>query len=195
MRLVISKHSKISEPRISRNHLSDKEGEIIYNKANEIMQMPIFISEKYPISLEEITAHANQVKRQHGLKVLVIDYLQMLYPAKNILKPQKQMASEIMIDLKQLAISLGVPIIIASQLSKDLESRKDKVPIISDFAEEAIAQYADKVLFLYRDDYYGIKKKSAKGIAHVIIAKNRNGALCNILLKYCSETNIFEDIE
>ena len=194
MRLIISKHSQVPETRINRNSLSEKESEIVHTKANELAQMPIFICDKYPISLEEIMTQANQIKKLHGLKLLVLDYLQMLYSSADVSKTQEQIVSNIMIELKQMAKSIGVPIIVTSQLSKGLESRKDKVPILSDFADEAIAKHADKVLFLYRDEYYGINKNK-KGVARVIIAKNRNGPLCSICMKFRQEINAFENAE
>ena len=127
------------------------------------------------MGISQIRARAKRLKRQNGLGLLVIDYLQLMLGSNREDNRQAEVA-QISRSLKVLARELHVPILALSQLNRNLESRPDKRPMLSDLRDSgALEQDADVVLFVYRDDYYNPQSPDA-GIAEVIVAKNRNGA-------------------
>ena len=136
---------------------------------------------------------ANLEKRLYGLDFIVVDYLQLMFCNEKSQNKQQEV-SEISRQLKLIARELNIPVIALSQLSRSLESRVDKRPMLSDLRESgAIEQDADIVIFLYRDEYYNPDSQD-QGIAEVIIGKHRNGALGTIKLKFIPEYTKFKNI-
>ena len=199
---LLSVHAQIPIDKIRFQNLGVAEKERLSKGAKALKKLPIYICDKYPITFKEMESYANHVKKQHGLQLAMVDNLQMLYPSPfNRSEIQEQVVIDTMSGLKDLAKNLAIPVLVSSKLSKLVETRKgNKVPILSDFdAESAIPKYADKVLFLYRAEYYGVDKdfegNSTKGIAEVIVAKNRNGAVATRQLKYISQFTAFGEIQ
>lgn len=144
-------------------------------------------------TVAEIRVKALRLQRQHGLDCIVVDYLQQLSPSRKT-GNRVQEVSEISRDLKRLAKELGVPLIVLSQLSRDLEKREDKRPMLSDLRDSgAIEQDADVVVFLYRQSYYD--KASTDDTTEVIVAKNRNGPLGMAKLMFIKTRTKFVNLE
>ncbi len=141
---------------------------------NKFYQAPMYIDDTSTISVSEIRAKCRRLKQTKNLKLVVIDYLQLMQSSKRT-ESRQQEISEISRSLKILSKELDVPVIALSQLSRNVENRSDKRPMLADLRESgAIEQDADMVMFLYRDDYYN-KESQDRGIAECIIAKHRNG--------------------
>jgi replicative DNA helicase len=166
-----------------------------------LAKAPIFIDDTPALNIFELRAKARRLVHNHGVGVIIIDYLQLMSGhADGKGSNREQEISKISRDLKGLAKELQVPIIALSQLSRDVEKRKDgnKMPQLSDLRESgAIEQDADMVMFLYRPEYYEINTnemgESNKGETHVRIAKHRNGQLDTIKLRAILEFQRFED--
>lgn len=141
---------------------------------NKFYQAPMFIDDTATITVSEIRAKCKRLKQTHQLELIVIDYLQLMQ-APGRVESRQQEISSISRSLKILAKELDIPVIALSQLSRNVESRSDKRPMLSDLRESgAIEQDADIVMFLYRDEYYN-KESEDKGVAECIIAKHRSG--------------------
>ncbi|MDD3861305.1 MAG: replicative DNA helicase [Candidatus Gracilibacteria bacterium] len=177
--------------------LSDDDFAKIGGVMDELNSMKIYIDDSVGNSISELKAKARRLKMEHGLDVLVIDYLQLM-SAGNFSSYQSnrvQEISEISRALKALARDLNIPIIALSQLSRAVEMRPSKIPQLSDLRESgAIEQDADVVLMLYREDYYE-EDTDRKGITDVFIRKHRNGPIGHIELAFKKEQMKFLDIE
>lgn len=177
--------------------LSDDDFGKIGGVMDELNSMKIFIDDSVGNSISELKAKARRLKMEHGLDVLIIDYLQLM-SAGNFNSYQSnrvQEISEISRALKALARDLNIPIIALSQLSRAVEMRPSKVPQLSDLRESgAIEQDADVVLMLYREDYYE-EDTDRKGVTDVFIRKHRNGPIGHIELAFKKEQMKFLDIE
>lgn len=155
----------------------------------------IFIDDTPGIRINEIRAKCRRLKQEHGLGMIVIDYLQLIQGSGRSGENRQQEVSEISRSLKALARELDVPVIALSQLSRGVEQRQDKRPMMSDIRESgAIEQDADIVAFLYRDDYYD-KESENKNIIEIIIAKQRNGPVGTVQLAFIKEYNKFVNLE
>ncbi|TWI83729.1 replicative DNA helicase [Lacibacter cauensis] len=188
---ILSAESEIMLEKISRGKLEDHEVQELYKKGIEpLAKAPIYIDDSAALNIFELRAKARRLVNKHGVGLLIIDYLQLMSGAGNKNTNREQEISTISRGLKQLAKELHIPIIALSQLSRDVEKRKDgnKMPQLSDLRESgAIEQDADMVLFLYRPEYYDITSnefgESNRGETHVRIAKHRNGSLETIKLR------------
>lgn len=188
---VLSAQSEIPLEKISRGKLEEHEMTQLVQKGIEpLTQAPIFIDDTAALNIFELRAKCRRLKNHHNVGLIIIDYLQLMSGSGERNSNREQEISKISRDLKGLAKELSVPIIALSQLSREVEKRKEgmKVPQLSDLRESgAIEQDADMVLFLYRDEYYGLKHnehgESTEGEVMVKIAKHRNGALETIYLK------------
>lgn len=164
--------------------------EHVISKTGRIQKAPIFIDDSPEMSILDIRAKARRMAQKHGIKLIVVDYLQLMRGHRKSNGNREQEIAEISRGLKALAKELSIPVIALSQLSRAVESRGgDKRPQLSDLRESgAIEQDADMVGFLYRPEYYGITQDASgtptKGIGEIIIAKNRQGALDTIVLKF-----------
>src|SRR5450631_538001 len=189
---ILSAESEIWLEKISRGKLEEHEMKQLYAKGiQRLAQAPIFIDDSAALNIFELRAKCRRLKNKHNVGLIIIDYLQLMSgTGDNRNGNREQEISKISRDLKGLAKELQVPIIALSQLSREVEKRKEgnKMPQLSDLRESgAIEQDADMVMFLYRPEYYDITSnemgESNKGETHVRIAKHRNGTLETIKLR------------
>ena len=162
--------------------------------AAKISDYPIFIDDSPAQALFEIKTRARKIFLEKGIKLLIIDYLQLLHVDKKF-ETRYQEVSEISRSLKQIAKELSIPVIALSQLSRQVESRTDKRPLLSDLRDSgAIEQDADLILFLYRDIVYN-KSTLYPDLVEVIVGKQRNGPTGVVNLKYVKEYTLFDEID
>lgn len=155
----------------------------------------IFIDDTPGIRISDIRSKCRRLKQENGLGMILIDYLQLIQGSGRSGENRQQEVSEISRSLKELARELKVPVIALSQLSRGVEQRQDKRPMMSDIRESgSIEQDADIVAFLYRDDYYD-KESENKDIIEIIIAKQRNGPVGTVSLAFVKEYNKFVNLE
>ena len=173
--------SKVDSQKIRTGDLEDSDWERLIESANIIGNSNLIIDDTPGISIGELKSKCRKYKLEHNLGIIIIDYLQLMTAGGKV-ESRQQEISEISRSLKSLARELNVPVVALSQLSRAVEKRDDKRPMLSDLRESgAIEQDADVVMFLYRDDYYN-KESEKKGIAEVIIAKQRNGPIGTVEL-------------
>ncbi len=171
---VLAMNSSVDAQSIRTGKLSDNDWSRLIESARIIGDAPLIIDDTPGISINELRSKCRRFKIEHGLGMIIIDYLQLMTAGKKT-ESRQQEVSEISRSLKALARELQCPVIACSQLSRTVEQRPDKRPMLSDLRESgAIEQDADVVMFLYRDEYYN-KASEQKGIAEVIISKQRNG--------------------
>ena len=188
---ILSAESEIWLEKIARGKLEEHEMKQLYKKGIEkLSKAPIFIDDSAALNIFELRAKCRRLKNKHNIGMIIIDYLQLMSGSADRNSNREQEISKISRDLKGLAKELQVPIIALSQLSREVEKRKEgnKIPQLSDLRESgAIEQDADMVMFLYRPDYYDVTTnemgESNKGETYVKIAKHRNGSLDTIKLK------------
>jgi replicative DNA helicase len=189
---ILSAESEIWLEKISRGKLEEHEMKQLYKKGIETLsKAPIFIDDTAALNIFELRAKCRRLKNKHNIGLIIIDYLQLMSGAGDSKGGNReQEISKISRDLKGLAKELQVPIIALSQLSREVEKRKEgnKIPQLSDLRESgAIEQDADMVMFLYRPEYYDITAnefgESNKGETYVKIAKHRNGSLDTVKLR------------
>lgn len=181
---LMSSTSGIWLEKIARGKMSDEESKTMFTKAVQpLAKTKIYIDDTPALNVFELRTRARKAKMKHGIGLVVIDYLQLMSGPgnqKNINREQE--ISQISRGLKQMAKELNIPVIALSQLSRQVESRSDKRPQLSDLRESgAIEQDADMVMFMYRPEYYGIQADengdAAQGLTLIDIAKHRNGDL------------------
>jgi replicative DNA helicase len=163
--------------------------------ANFLSQAPIYIDDTPAITVLEARAKARRLMSEHGVDVIMVDYLQLMRASgKAASESREREISEISRSLKALAKELNVPVIALSQLNRALEQRQDKRPIMADLRESgAIEQDADVILFIYRDEVYN-KETPDVGIAEIIIAKQRNGPVGKVRLRFAHEFTRFDSL-
>jgi len=162
--------------------------------AGPLSESPIFIDDTPGISVLEVRAKARRLKNKGNLDIIIIDYLQLM-TSPGAVESRQQEISQISRSLKGIAKELNVPVVALSQLSRAVESRPDKRPMLSDLRESgAIEQDADVVFFVYREEYYKPEEESCKGIAEVIIGKQRNGPVGSVKLSFIREYARFENL-
>jgi replicative DNA helicase len=170
---MLSAEARVSLTNIRSGTLSDEEWSRLARRMGEINDAPLFIDDSPNLSMMEIRAKARRLKQRHDLKLVVIDYLQLMTSGKRV-ENRQQEVSEFSRQLKLLAKELNVPVIAISQLNRSPEQRADKRPQLSDLRESgSIEQDADVVILLHRDDLYDSQNRS--GEADLIVAKHRNG--------------------
>ncbi len=170
---MLSAEARVGLNNIRAGNLNDEEWSRLARRMGEISAAPLFIDDSPNLSLMEIRAKARRLKQRHDLKLIVIDYLQLMSSGKKV-ESRQQEVSEFSRQLKLLAKELDVPVIAISQLNRSPEQRSDKKPMLSDLRESgSIEQDADLVILLHRDDMYDQQNRS--GEADLIIAKHRNG--------------------
>ncbi len=188
---ILSAESEILLEKIARGKLEEHEMKQLYKRGIErLSKAPIFIDDSAALNIFELRAKCRRLKNKHNIGMIIIDYLQLMSGSADRNSNREQEISKISRDLKGLAKELQIPIIALSQLSREVEKRKEgnKMPQLSDLRESgAIEQDADMVMFLYRPEYYDITAtefgESNKGETHVKIAKHRNGSLETIKLR------------
>jgi replicative DNA helicase len=189
---MISSLGRVDQHHIRTGNLTDEDWARITSAIHILSEAKIFIDDTPAMSPNEIRARARRLKRQHGLGLIVIDYLQLMQVHGGSENRATEI-SEISRSLKAMAKELKVPVIALSQLNRSLEQRPDKRPIMSDLRESgAIEQDADLVVFIYRDEVYN-EDSPQKGVAEIIIAKQRNGPIGKSLLTFLGKYTKFEN--
>lgn len=191
---LLSSESGIPHHHIRNATISSDEWVSLTNVAARLSQMKIFIDDTALLTSMDVRAKARKLKMEHNVQFLVIDYLQLLHSSKKH-ENRHQEVSEISRSLKALAKELNVPIIALSQLSRAVDSRMDKRPMLSDLRESgAIEQDADLIAFLYRDVVYNPETEHP-ALAELIIGKQRNGPTGTVFLHFARELTKFEDTQ
>lgn len=199
-RLIVSE-AEITSDKIKVGNLSDNEWERLDYRIKRLEDAKIFIDDTPAISIFELRAKCRRLKRQHDIDIIIIDYLQLMSGSGDAKGNREQEVSNISRSLKGVAKELNVPVIALSQLNRSVEIRTgSKRPQLSDLRESgAIEQDADMVLFIHRPEKYGILQddegNSLKGLAEIILAKHRNGALGDVNLKFVSEYAKFIEMD
>jgi len=201
---LISSETGLSSDKLRTGSLATHEWEQLNVKVKSLEQAPLFIDDTPSLSIFDLRAKARRLASQHGIKLIIIDYLQLMTAALNHKGGNReQEISTISRNLKALAKELDIPVIALPQLSRAVETRTgSKRPLLSDLRESgAIEQDADIVSFIYRPEYYGIEewddeeRSPTAGQAEFIVAKHRNGAADTIKLKFIGELGRFENLE
>jgi replicative DNA helicase len=170
---MLSSEARVALNSIRSGQLSDEDWSRLARRMGEISEAPLFIDDSPNLSMMEIRAKARRLKQRHNLKLIIIDYLQLMTSGKRV-ENRQQEVSEFSRQLKLLAKELEIPIIAISQLNRSPEQRSDKRPMLSDLRESgSIEQDADMVIMLHRDDVYDSQNRP--GEADLIVAKHRNG--------------------
>jgi replicative DNA helicase len=194
MRLLCAE-GNIDAQRLRTGSLTDEDWGKLTMAMGSLASTGIFIDDTPGVRISDIRSKCRRLKQEHGLGMILIDYLQLILGSGRSGENRQQEVSEISRSLKQLARELQVPVIALSQLSRGVEQRQDKRPMMSDIRESgSIEQDADIVAFLYRDDYYD-KESEAKNIIEIIIAKQRNGPTGTVQLAFVKEYNKFVNLE
>ena len=192
---------QIQGDKIKSGRLDDHEWERLDSKIKELYDAPIYVDDTPSLSIFELRTKARRLVREHGIKILIIDYLQLMNASGMNYGSREQEVSMISRSLKGLAKELNIPIIALSQLNRGVESRQGegKRPQLSDLRESgAIEQDADIVCFIHRPEYYKITEDeygSTAGLAEIIISKHRNGATGLVRMKFESDYVLFKDEE
>ncbi|MEG3191187.1 replicative DNA helicase [Lysobacter sp. D1-1-M9] len=191
---LISSNGRVNAQRLRSGQLEDEDWSRVTSAIRMLRDAKIFIDDTPGLSPDVLRAKARRLKREHDVGLIVIDYLQLMaVPGNN--ENRATEISEISRSLKHLAKELNVPVIALSQLNRSLESRADKRPVMADLRESgAIEQDADVIVFIYRDDYYNKENSPDKGLAEVIIGKQRNGPTGSIKLKFFGEYTRFDNL-
>ncbi len=197
---LISAEAELPSSKIRTGQLNNEEWQKLDYRARKLEEAPIFIDDTPAISIFEFRAKCRRLKRQHNIDIVIIDYLQLMTGPPESRGNREQEVSNISRSLKGIAKELSIPIICLSQLNRSVESRPDKRPQLSDLRESgAIEQDADVVAFIHRPEYYGFtedeNQMSLRGIAEIIIAKHRNGAVGDVRLRFQHEFTRFVDLE
>ncbi len=188
---LFSLESRVDAQQLRTGELKDSDWEKLVESAGVIGSSKLIIDDTASISITEMRSKCRKFKLEHGLDVVIIDYLQLMTGSGKRQEGRQQEVSEISRSLKAMARELQVPVLALSQLSRAVEQRPDKRPMLSDLRESgAIEQDADVVMFIYRDDYYN-KDSERKGIAEIIIAKQRNGPIGTVDLVWLPEYTKF----
>ena len=192
---LFSLESQVDAQALRTGNMKDSDWEKLIEGAGIIGQSNLIIDDTPGISVSELRSKCRKYKLEHGLDIVIIDYLQLMTGSVGKSSESRQQEiSEISRSLKALARELSVPVIALSQLSRAVESRPDKRPMLSDLRESgAIEQDADVVMFIYRDEYYN-KDSEYKKQAEIIIAKQRNGPVGTVHLAWLGEYTKFANL-
>lgn len=189
---LISAEAKVPMKKLRNGFLDPEEWAKVGVATGRLAESPIFIADVPNVTVLEIRAIARRLKAEGKLDMILIDYLQLIKGRERSDNRQQEI-SDISRTLKGLARELNVPVIALSQLSRATEQRSDRRPMLSDLRDSgAIEQDADVVIFLYRDEYYN-EESELKGLAEVIIGKQRNGPVGTVYLRFFNEITKFED--
>ena len=192
---LFSLESRVDAQALRSGNLADSDWEKLIEGAGTIGRSNLIIDDTPGISISELRSKCRKYKLEHDLKLVIIDYLQLMSGSGRNSDSRQQEISEISRSLKALARELNVPVIALSQLSRAVEQRPDHRPMLSDLRESgAIEQDADVVMFIYRDDYYN-KDSENKNIAEIILAKQRNGPIGTVNLVWLPQYTKFANME
>ncbi|MFQ3307057.1 MAG: replicative DNA helicase [Candidatus Midichloriaceae bacterium] len=208
---ILSMETKIDGSKIRVGKVNKEEFKVLSKKVINLNDIPIIIDDTPALTISAIRTKARRMKRQYNLSFLVIDYLQLISGSKRNKENRVQEIAEISQGLKAIAKELDIAVLAASQLSRAVETRDDKRPMLSDLRESGnIEQDSDIVMFIYREEYYLSRKipssdenkliewqekmEKVGNIAEIIIAKHRNGAVGNFSLRFDNKTTTFDDL-
>ncbi|WP_110780597.1 replicative DNA helicase [Rhodopseudomonas faecalis] len=208
---ILAEQTGISSASIRRGGITERDFDKIRDYAIELQSLPLFVDETGGLSIAQLCARARRLKRQKGLDLIIVDYIQLLQGSGKRSDNRVQEVTEITTSLKALAKELNVPVIGLSQLSRQVESRDDKRPQLADLRESgSIEQDADVVMFVYREEYYLQNKEPRPGTpehekwttemdlvhgkAEVIIAKQRHGPTGTVDLQFEGQFTRFSDL-
>ncbi|WP_424934183.1 replicative DNA helicase [Amaricoccus macauensis] len=209
---VLSEAARVPSHNIREGNMTEEEMRRFLEAAKQLENAPLFIDDTPALPISTIAARARRLKRQHGLDVLFIDYLQLAKPASSRSDGRVQEVSEITQGLKAIAKELNVPVVALSQLSRQVESRDDKRPQLSDLRESgSIEQDADVVMFVFREEYYKEREKpgdhdldamvkwkgemsALHGKAEVIVGKQRHGPIGTVELAFEGQFTRFSNL-
>jgi replicative DNA helicase len=190
---MLSAEARIDSWRLRTGNLQDEDFPKIGQAMAQLSEAPIFIDDSPMINVMEMRAKARRLQAEHGLGLIIVDYLQLMQGRG--LENRVQEISEISRGLKALARELDVPVIALSQLSRAVEARSPKIPMLSDLRESgSIEQDADVVMFIYREDYYE-RETERKNIADILVRKHRNGPVGEIELYFQPEFTQFRNLD
>ena len=207
---ILAEQSRIKSNDIRRGKISEEQLEQFIETSKNISELPLYIDETPAISVAALSTRARRIKRKHGLNMIVIDYIQLMRASFALNEGRVQEISEITQGLKALAKELSVPVLALSQLSRAVEQRDDKKPLLSDLRESgSIEQDADVVMFVYRESYYlkakeprpatvehaewQAKMNEVSHLAELIIGKQRHGPTGNVMLEFEEMFTKFKD--
>jgi replicative DNA helicase len=202
---ILASEAGISSDRMRKGELSGKEMDRVLSVVPELEALPLYVDDGAALTIAALRTRARRLKRQHGLDLIVVDYLQLLQGSSQRKNDNRvQEVSEITRGLKTLAKELDVPVVALSQLSRNVESRSDKRPQLSDLRDSgSIEQDADVVIFVYREEYYlerGTQEQRAQlsdveGMAELHIAKHRQGPTGLVKVRFDGPTTRFTDVD
>jgi replicative DNA helicase len=191
---LLSSESEVGQSKLRTGQLSGTDWQRLAQAAGKLCDASIFIDDSPGMSVLEVRARARRLKKEHGLSLVIIDYLQLMR-GRNSAERREQEISEISRSLKALAKELNVPVIAISQLNRMVESREDRRPRLSDLRESgAIEQDADVIIFIYRDEVYNKNDDNNKGVAEIIVGKQRNGPTDTVRLAFLAECAAFRNL-
>ncbi|MEE8127327.1 MAG: replicative DNA helicase [Nitrospinaceae bacterium] len=191
---MLCAEARVSSVKLRTGFLASSDWPNLTAAAGRISEAPIFIDDSPQLATLDIRARSRRLKAEHSLGLVIVDYLQLMHGSRKIESRQLEI-SEISRGLKGLAKELNVPIIALSQLSRAVENRTDKRPLLSDLRESgSIEQDADVVAFIYREEVYDAETAKA-GIAEILIRKQRNGPIGDVELAFLKEFTRFENLE
>lgn len=198
---LISSETELEAEKLKKGRLQDYEWQQLHTKIGKLIDAPLFIDDTPALSIFELKAKCRRLKSQYDIQVVFIDYLQLMVGTGDAKGNREQEISNISRSLKSMAKELNIPVIAISQLSRAVETRGgNKRPLLSDLRESgAIEQDADMVIFIYRAEYYKINEdeqgNSTQGMAEIIVAKHRNGAIKDIPLRFFDRFAKFSDLD
>lgn len=191
---LLCSHARVDAHKVRTGYLATSDWPRLTAAAGKLSDAPIFIDDTPAISVMELRARARRLKSHHGIKLIILDYMQLMRGSATNMESRQQEISEISRSLKALARELNVPVIAISQLSRAVESRTDHRPQLSDLRESgAIEQDADVVVLILREEYY-TPTPDNQGIAEAIIAKQRNGPVGSLKLAFIKEFTRFDNL-
>jgi len=190
---LISSLGRVNQTHLRTGNFSEEDWSRIQGAMAQLTGAPLYVDESPALTPTEVRARARRLKREHGLGLIVVDYLQLMQ-VSGTKENRATEISEISRSLKALAKELQVPVIALSQLNRAVEQRTDKKPVMSDLRESgAIEQDSDLILLIYRDEVYD-PNTTRRGVADIIIAKQRNGPIGEVQLTFLGEYTRFENL-
>jgi len=190
---IASSHSNIHLSKITNNNMSDSESEVFYKAMAKVGNQNMTIIDKFGMSIHDITSKSRQINSENKLDMIVIDYLQIIKYDKG---REISELGNITRELKYLSKELGIPVILLSQLNRAVEQRENKRPFMSDLRSSGeIEQDADCIIMVYRDEYYYPEESDDKGLAELIVTKNRMGELGFVKTQFLGQYSKFQDEE
>jgi replicative DNA helicase len=193
MQRMLCVHGRIDLSHMRRGKLSDEDWDKLYDAGEAFNAAPLYIDDTPALGALELRARCRRLKAEKGLDLVVVDYLQLMR-ASRFIDSREQEISDISRNLKALAKELDIPVVALSQLNRKVEDRSNRRPQLADLRESgAIEQDADVIMFLYRDEAYN-KDTPKKGVAEVIIGKQRNGPVGLVELTFLASSTAFENL-